>query len=137
MMILDEEYQKRIDETRKLYEFLTFLILNDDVIVGIIQNETPKIYMLYQLDEIRDVELREQFLQYGDEWWWGSNQSVPINSFIGRRFDVFESCLKGYSKKSVQQIIGPTFNLAEKYLKRVKKKRVDILQVDQNAGKRR
>lgn len=126
-MKLDTETLKRIEETRKKYEFLTFLILENDIVMGIVQNETPKLVMIYQLDRIRDQKLRELFLRFGDEWWWGSNQSVPVNTFIGQRFEAFQTCLGGYPKKAITKIIGPTFNLADKYLKRVKKKRVEII----------
>lgn len=126
-MILDEEQIKQIEQTRKKYEFLTFVLTENDILVGIVQNETPKLLMMYQFDALRDQVSRERFLKYGDEWWWGSNHAVPVNSFIGRRFDEFEPILKGYSRKIITRMIGPTFNLAEKYLKRVKKKRVDII----------
>lgn len=126
-MELDKDIVQDIEKTRLKYDFLTFLVLEDDIIVGIVQNETPKLMMVYQLDAIRDPHHKETFLKYADEWWWESNRTVPINSFIGRRFDMFEACLKGYSKKSVLKVIGPTFNLAERYLKRIKKKRIDIM----------
>ena len=132
-MILDDKVLNDITQTRQRYEFLSFIVVDQDVICGIVQNEMPKLMMIYRLDEIREQKMRERFLRYGDEWWWESNQSIPINSFIGHRFDVFEGCLRGYAKKSIEHMIGPTFNFAERYLKRVKKKRIDILQRAQTA----
>ncbi len=126
-MILDDQILQEIEETRIKYEFMTFLLLKDDIIVGIVQNETPKILMLYQFDLLHSTSEKEQFLQFGDEWWWGSNVSIPINLFIGDRFEMFEYCLRGYARKSIQTLIGPTFNLADRYLRRVKKRRVEIL----------
>ena len=105
---------------------MTFVMLKDDIVVGIVQNETPKILMIYQFDLIRTTEEKEQFLQFGDEWWWGSNHSIPINLFIGDRFENFEYALRGYPRKPIDSLIGPTFSLAERYLRRVKKKKIEI-----------
>lgn len=125
--MIDEQTRLEIEETRSKHEFMTFVILKDDVIVGIVQNETPKILMIYQFDLLRSTEEKEQFLQYGDEWWWGSNQSIPINLFIGDRFEAFEYCLRGYPRKPIEEMIGPTFSLADRYLRRVRKKKIEIV----------
>jgi hypothetical protein len=124
--MIDAQTLEEIEETRKKYEFMTFVMLKDDIVVGIVQNETPKILMIYQFDLIRTTEEKEQFLQFGDEWWWGSNHSIPINLFIGDRFENFEYALRGYPRKPIDSLIGPTFSLAERYLRRVKKKKIEI-----------
>lgn len=126
-MNLDDQTLNQIEETRSKYEFMTFVVLKEDVVFGIVQNETPKLLMVYQFDLLRSTEEKELFLQFGDEWWWGSNHAIPINLFIGERFEAFEYVLRGYPKKPVQQVIGPTFNLADRYLKRVRKKRIELI----------
>jgi hypothetical protein len=126
-MELDEYTLCCIEETRKNYEFLTFVIFEKDIVVGIIQNETPKVLMIYQFDMIKTPEDKRIFLQYGDDWWWGSNMSIPINLFIGERFSIFESCLKGYPRKSIRELIGPTFSLSDRYLRRVRKKKIELI----------
>jgi hypothetical protein len=126
-MNLDEETLKNIEDMRAKYEFLTFVIFKDDMIYGIVQNETPKILMIYEFGLIKTTEDKEQFLQFGDEWWWGSNHSVPINLFIGERFDAFDYILRGYPRKPIETMIGPTFSLADRYLRRVRKKRIEVV----------
>ena len=125
--MIDEQTLRDIEDTRIKYEFMTFVVLKDDVIVGIVQNETPKILMIYQFDILKSSHDKELFLHFGDEWWWGSNHSVPINLFIGDRFEHFEYCLRGYPRKPIEEIIGPTFSLAERYLRRVKKKKIEVV----------
>jgi hypothetical protein len=125
--MIDEQTLREIENTRMKYEFMTFIVMKDNILVGIIQNETPKIIRIYEFDCIKSIEEKERFLQFGDEWWWGSNHSVPINMFIGDRFEQYEYCLHGYSRKSIEDMIGPTFSLADKYSRRVKKKRIEIL----------
>lgn len=126
-MKLDQETLDRINAVRVQHEFLTFLVLEEEIIVGIVQNETQKIMMIYNLEKLKEEDARARFLRYGDEWWWQSNQCVPIDSFIGTRFDPYKSILTGYPKKSIRAIIGPSFNLSDQYLKRVKKKKIEII----------
>lgn len=125
--MIDEQTLREIEDTRAKYEFMTFVVMKDDIIVGIVQNETPKLLMVYQFDLLKTTEEKEQFLQYGDEWWWGSNHSIPINLFIGDRFEQFEYVLRGYPRKPIEELIGPTFSLAERYLRRVRKKKIEIV----------
>jgi hypothetical protein len=129
-MSLDEDTLREIEDTRTKYEFMTFLILKDDIIVGIVQNETPKLMMIYQFDLLKTTAEKEQFLQFGDEWWWGSSHSIPINLFIGDRSE-YDYVLRGYPKKPIESVIGPTFNLAERYLRRIRKRKVELV-VPQN-----
>ena len=126
--VLDEETLTRIEETRKQHAFLTFLIMeNDDIKVGVVQNENMKIIMFYDFEKIRSPEDKKAFLEMADEWWWGSNHSVPVNAFNGDEFDRFQCALRGYPKKSIQHTIGPTFSLQNQYLRRIKKKKIEII----------
>ncbi len=126
--MLDSKTRAQIEETRAEHEFLTFLLLTSgEVKVGIIQNESPKMVLFYDYEKIRDSERQKLFLQLGDSWWWGSNQALPVDSFIGEDFDIFGSALTGYPKKSIDEIHGPTISLQEQYLKRVKKKKIEIV----------
>lgn len=124
--MIDEQTMQEIEDTRSKYEFMTFVVMKDDIVVGIVQNETPKLLMIYQFDLIKTTDEKEFFLACGDEWWWQSNHSVPINLYIGDPFETFEYILRGYPRKPIEQIIGPTFNLAERYLRRVRKKKIEI-----------
>lgn len=126
---MDKQIANLIEETRSKYGFLTFLILRENELrCGIVQNETPKMIMFYDMTKLKDDSQKKRFLRYGDEWWWQRNQSVPIDRYIGYRFDEFQWILRGYPKKSLQSaLIGPTLKLSDLYLKRIKKKRIDIV----------
>lgn len=126
--MIDDHTRDKIEETRRLHEFLTFLVdENGGLRVGVVQNVTPKVVMFYDMAEIKTAEDRASFLQLADEWWWGSNQTVPVDSFLGPRFEPFRPALKGYPRRSIHEIIGPVFSLQDLYLKRVKKKRIEII----------
>lgn len=131
--MLDNDTKDRIAKVREKYKFLTALVLEDekgvqDVRLGIVQNETQKIIHFFDIEKIRDDTLRARFLEYGDRWWWEASQRLPIDSFIGEGFEPYrEHSLVGYPKKCIIEHIGPTINLGELYGKRIKKKKVDIL----------
>lgn len=126
--MLDEEVRSQIDDTRSKHEFLTFLVMeNGEVRVGIVQNETLKMMMFYDFEKITSENDKREFLAFADEWWWCSSQTVPLNAYVGERFDKFDNILRGYPKKIVKELIGPTFSLSNKYLKRIKKKKIEIL----------
>ena len=128
--MLDGVTIKEIESTREKHPFLTFLEFSDGIIkVGIVQNENQKLIHLYDFEKIKNEESCKRFLSYGDEWWWGSNQSIPIDSFIGKGFDQFHTILVGYPKKLIENTYGPTFSLQEIYLKRVKRKKIEICNV--------
>ena len=54
--MLDDNTLSRIEETRAKHEFLTFLIMDDQIKVGIVENETLKFIMLFDFEKIRDEE---------------------------------------------------------------------------------
>lgn len=125
---MDTKMNSFIEETRAQFGFLTFLVMKDgEVRCGIVQNETPKMIMFFDMTRLKDEDQKKRFLAYGDEWWWQRSQSVPVDRYIGSRFDEFQRILRGYPKKSLTESIGPTMKLAELYLKRIKKKRIDIV----------
>lgn len=95
--------------------------------LGIVQNETPKVMMFYDFDRIAEESLKREFLVYADQWWWESNQMIPINFFIGVPFDKYQHFLAGHPKKSIKEVHGPRLCLADHYIKRIKKRRVEVL----------
>jgi hypothetical protein len=109
------------------YPYLTYVQYRDRGLLGIVQNETSQFLMLYNLQDIRDARMKMVFLEYGNEWWFESNNEVPIDSFLGRKFDVFRPYLKGYPKKEIVRVVGPRINLSEIYSKRIKKRKVELV----------
>ena len=128
--MLDDKTKKKIEETREKHPFLTFLVFTDGKIkTGIVQNESQKMIHLYDYEKIQLPELSNTFLKFGDQWWWGSNQSIPIDAFFGDNFDQYYNILVSYPKKTIEEIHGPTFSLHETYIKRVKRKKIEICNV--------
>lgn len=118
---------EHLKELRDRFPFLTYIQYNKIEIVGIVQNVTTQFMMVYEYDKIRGEDLRKQFLEAGEKWWYESNASIPIDIFIGRKFDMFRHALHGYAKKSIEFTDGPQVNLEEAFSKRIKKKRVELV----------
>ena len=127
--MIDDNTRQMIEEARAKHLFLTFFILPENGIrCGVVQNETSKLIRFFDFEKIISEDAKARFLEYADEWWWESNQAMPVDRYIGERFDEFQPTLRGFPRKALlADPIGPTFSLAAKYLKRIKKRRVDII----------
>jgi len=124
-----DELLEKIEIIRKKHEFLTFLIESEDVLhCGIVQNINKRFITFYSLNKVPTGEMTELFYSYGDKWWWESGMLLPIDCYIGRDFDVFQQSLTILPKKALAvDPIGPTYSIANQYLKRVKKRRIDLV----------
>lgn len=130
-MKLNQELLNQILEIRTKHEFLTFLILKDDDAgwrCGVIQNSNTRFINFFDVAKIRDEKSRKRFLSYADRWWWQSGMSLPIDAYIGVPFDEFLPTLVSLPRKTLMiDPIGPSYNLSEQYLRRVKKRRIDLV----------
>lgn len=130
-----DDLTQRIEETRAQHEFLTFLILTDEVDwkCGVVQNSTNRFITFYDLAKIRDKKAMTRFMKLAEKWWWESGMSLPIDAFIGREFDEFKEILSTLPKKSLgSEPIGPAYSITEHYLKRVKKRRIELVSRKKN-----
>ena len=120
----------QILETREQHEFLTFLIMKEDEDwkCGVVQNSNNRFITYYDMARINDEALLEKFMSFADKWWWESGQHIPIDCYIGPEFDIFRNILCTIPKKILAvDPIGPCYSLTDNYLKRVKKRRIDLV----------
>ena len=68
----------KLEEIQKNYTFLSIIKVVNEEKVGIIQNCDQRIISIYCYDYI-SKELQPLFLDYGRDWWWESNRTIPIN----------------------------------------------------------
>lgn len=128
-MISDEQLQK-ITAIRDQHEFLTFLVIkdSDDWKCGVVQNSNNRFITYYDIAKIREPSAQKQFLKFADRWWWESGNTIPIDCYIGRPFDVFQDSLSTIPRKTLEiDPIGPVYSITEHYLKRVKKRKIDLV----------
>ena len=101
-----------VDAIKDKYPFLSLVQVGKFEQVGIIQNADTKVLSMYCFDSVPKL-LVNDFLNNGSEWWWESNRKLPINIFIGKKFDKFKNSLKTYSTKDCTIVFGPVTKLSD------------------------
>lgn len=109
------------------FPFLTYGIHLETPYLGIVQNCDSQLLSMYVVTDIQTEDLRKLFLELGEEWWFESNRSIPINIFIKERFRPFRECLKHFARKEFVIEAGPAVSLQETIAKRVRKRQITLL----------
>src|SRR4051812_29441498 len=104
------------------FPFLTYGVMNNISYLGVVQNADSQLISVYDLNAIPTKELRQDFLQCADSWWWGSNRQIPINIFLKDRFRFYRTFLKHFSRKDFLILAGPIVSLQETIARRVRKR---------------
>ncbi|MAZ56809.1 hypothetical protein CL653_03385 [bacterium] len=122
--ITEEDVQEAIDR----FPFLSAIYYRDEWLVGIIQNVENQFVWMYDINKLKTPNEKKQFLEYGDNWYNTSNTEIPIEMFLGRKFDSFQYCLRGHSRRHIgDDIKGHQVNLSDTFEKRIKKKKIEII----------
>ena len=109
------------------YPFFTIGRYITDEFVGIIQNSSKNLVSMYAYNLLLDDASREKFILLGEEWWWSSNRTVPVDIFLRPDFDIFKPCLRHFSAKEFTVIHGPVISLSNLVKRRIKRKTVELM----------
>lgn len=109
------------------YPFITLCLYASTEYVGIIQNQDNNITTIYDFGSIQNVELKRQFLELANIWWWESNRSIPINIFLKSEWEPFKSCLRTFVNKDLEILHGPVCSLSEMARKKGKRKSITLV----------
>lgn len=109
------------------FPFLSVVTYGGQEYVGIVNNQDSFITTMYSLNELVNDEHRNKFLELGDIWWWESNRMIPINIFLRHEMEPFRYCMVNMNSKDVKIIHGPTVNLKNLSIKRVKRRSVQLV----------
>ena len=82
---------------------------------------------MYVYTDLRSDYERQEFLNLGEVWWWESNRLIPINIFLRKDLEQFKYCIMTMYSKDVKVSVGPTVNLTNMSIKRVKRKNVQLI----------
>jgi len=104
------------------YPFITLCVYASTEYVGIIQNKDDAITTIYDFGSIQDMELKRQFLELANIWWWESNRSIPINIFLKSEWDPFKEYLKTFVNRDLEIVHGPVCSLVDMARKKAKRK---------------
>jgi hypothetical protein len=109
------------------YPFITLCVYASTEYVGIIQNKDDAITTIYDFGSIQDMELKRQFLELANVWWWESNRSIPINIFLKSDWDPFKEYLKTFVNKDLEIVHGPVCSLVDMARKKSKRKSITLV----------
>jgi len=119
------------NETHKLlqekFPFLTIVSHLGREHLGIIQNADNTFVSIYVMDPSFTAEMRKDFLECGETWWWESNRMIPINMFLRERFMAYRRHLKTFARKDTEIVSGPVVNLKDMMNKRVKRRTIQLI----------
>jgi hypothetical protein len=82
---------------------------------------------IYDFGAIQNSDLKAQFLDLANVWWWESNRSIPINIFLKHEWDPFKPYLKTFVNKDLDILHGPSTSLAELSRKKTKRKSITLV----------
>lgn len=109
------------------YPFITLCVYASNEYVGIVQNRDDAITTIYDFGSIQDLDLKRQFLELANVWWWESNRSIPINIFLKEEWEVFRPYLRTFSNKDLEILHGPVCSLNEMVRKKSKRKSITLV----------
>jgi hypothetical protein len=109
------------------YPFITLCVYATTEYVGIIQNQDDAITTIYDFGAIQDMDIKREFLELANVWWWESNRSVPINIFLKGDWDQFRPYLRTFINKDLEVLHGPVCSLGEMARKKSKRKSITLV----------
>ena len=112
------------------FPFLTLFEYSGEEYLGIVQNVTKNIVSVYLYDCIQTNELKKEFVDLAQVWWWESNRKIPINLFLKKDFSKFDFLLKNFVTKEFALVQGPMTSIQSLNEKRVKRKRIELIRSD-------
>ena len=109
------------------FPFLTIISHLNKEYLGIIQHADNIFVNIYIMDISFTAEMKRDFLECGETWWWESNRTIPINMFLKNRFAPYKKYLKTFAKKDTVIIQGPLVNLKDMISRRIKRRTIQLV----------
>jgi hypothetical protein len=109
------------------YPFISLCVYASQEYVGIIQNRDDAITTIYDFGSITDVEIKKQFLELANIWWWESNRLIPINIFLKHEWYPFKDYIRTFVNKDLEILHGPVCSLSELGRKKSKRKSITLV----------
>src|SRR5210317_1697055 len=109
------------------YPFLSLIKIQKNEYVGIIQHTDKNFISFYDYHNLTNQQDKIQFLKLGEEWWWESNRTIPINLFFNRDFEIFKKYIKSFTTKDVEIVFGPATSLNNVQKKRIIRRNISLV----------
>lgn len=118
---------KLTKDIRDHFPFISVVLYGGIEYVGVIINQDHNVTSMFDYQLIRTDDERRQFLELGEAWWWESNRLIPITIYLRQEMEPYRYATKTMNSKDVSVVFGPTVNLSNLAVKRVKRKLVQLV----------
>jgi hypothetical protein len=118
---------KLTEDIRENFPFISVVHYGGIEYVGVIINQDQYVTSLYNYEGLRSEEERKSFLELGEAWWWESNRTIPINIFLKLEMEPYKYSIMTMNTKDVNIVFGPTINIHNISIKRVKRKVIQLV----------
>jgi hypothetical protein len=118
---------KLTEEIRENFPFISVVHYGGVEYVGVVINQDQYVTSIYNYEELRSEVERKHFLELGEVWWWESNRSIPISIFLKQEMEQYRYSIMTMNTKDVNVVFGPTINLHNMAIKRVKRKMIQLV----------
>ena len=109
------------------FQFISMVTYGQKEFVGIINNQDNFVTSMYVYTDLLEDQEKKAFMELGEAWWWESNRMIPISIFMRKEMEQFRNILTTMNSKDVKVVMGPTVNLNNLSVKRVKRKSVQLI----------
>ena len=109
------------------FPFISIVSYGGNEYVGIVINQDQSVTSMYVFNNLKTEDMKKQFLEMGEAWWWESNRLIPINIFLKQEMAKFKYAIMTMNSKDVRIVEGPCVNLGNLSVKRVKRKNVQLV----------
>lgn len=123
MTNIPKKYQNLLED----FPFLTLVAYGGNEYVGIIQNVDHQLASMYNFEAIKSLDNKKEFLELGEEWWWGTNRLIPINIIFKSRWEKYRPTLISFSLKDFVVIHGPVVSLSDIVQRRTKRRNIQLV----------
>lgn len=114
-------------EIERDHPYISVVTYGGKEYVGIIINQDQHITSLLNYSACRSLNDKKQLLELGKTWWMESNRLIPITIFLHTEITKLKYCQINMNTKDVQIITGPTVNLNNINVKRIKRKNIQLI----------
>ena len=115
------------NEIEEKYPFISVITYGGNEYVGIVVNQDQYVTTILNFSSLKTTEDKQYLLQLGEIWWMESNRLIPISIFIRKEIDQIKYCQMSMNSKDVKVTLGPTVNLNNLHIKRIKRKSVQLV----------
>lgn len=111
----------------KNFPFISVVSYGGHEYVGIVINQDTNVTSMYVYNKLHTDEEKKTLLELGEVWWWESNRLIPISIFLREELIPFKYAILTMNTKDVKITIGPTIDLSNLSIKRIKRKSVQLV----------